>query len=92
MSSWSVVADVYYLAPMSIQPNESAIAFTARVKQKICEKAGLINVKWDGYLKHFTPSARYVQARQRAIAQTLLNRLSGTVTQHHVCVSVCVYV
>ena len=76
MTSWAVVADVYYLPAMKQYNNETSIEFANRVKEKICQKSGLKNVKWDGYLKHFTPSSRYVKQRQQKFANKLLNRLA----------------
>jgi hypothetical protein len=52
---------VYYLEPQYQQPNESPIDFAARVKAMIAERACLKNVDFDGYLKHFKPSQRYVE-------------------------------
>jgi glycerol-3-phosphate O-acyltransferase 3/4 len=76
MCSWAVVCDVYYLPPMKIREGEDAVSFANRVKQKICDKARLKNVSWDGYLKHFTPSIRYVKKRQQVFANSLLKRLT----------------
>jgi hypothetical protein len=36
--------------------------------------SGLKNVEFDGYLKHFKPSQRYVEERQKLFAQSLLKR------------------
>jgi len=76
MSSWAVVCEVWYLEPQSLRPNESPVDFASRVKQMIADQAGLINVEWDGYLKHFRPSARYVAERQKLFAESLKERLS----------------
>ena len=74
MTSWAVVCDVYYLEPQQQQRGESAIQFAARVKAMIADRAGLKNVDFDGYLKHFKPSQRYVEERQKLFAQSLLKR------------------
>ena len=55
MTSWAVVVDVWYLPPMTRNPEESAIAFADRVKARIAEQAGLENLAWDGYLKIMPP-------------------------------------
>jgi hypothetical protein len=31
----------------------------------ICKKAGLIDVPWDGYLKYFKPSEKFVEERRK---------------------------
>ena len=40
----------------------------------IAKQAGLKNVEFDGYLKHFKPSQRYVEERQKLFANSLLKR------------------
>lgn len=42
----------------------------------ICQKAGLINVPWDGYLKYFRPSERFVEERRKIFASSLISRYS----------------
>lgn len=81
MSSWAVVCDVWYLDTMHRFPNESPIDFSNRVKCKISERAGLKNVSWDGYLKHFRPSSRYLAEQQSIFAQRLLSRISPEVKE-----------
>jgi glycerol-3-phosphate O-acyltransferase 3/4 len=76
MTSWAVVCDVWYLDIMERAQNETAIEFSNRVKAKISERAGLKNVNWDGYLKHFRPSSRYIAEKQSIFAQHLLSRIS----------------
>ena len=49
-----MVADVYWLEPQTKLPNETPIDFANRVKKMIADKAGLINVDWNGYLKFVT--------------------------------------
>ena len=41
-------------------------------------QAGLKNVEFDGYLKHFKPSQRYVEERQKLFAQNLIKRFPNT--------------
>lgn len=38
MTSWAIVADVWYLPPMTKEPGEDAIAFASRVKATIAKK------------------------------------------------------
>ncbi|PRP88757.1 malate dehydrogenase [Planoprotostelium fungivorum] len=71
LTSWSVVCDVYYLDPQTIAPGETSSAFADRVKSLIAKKAGLINVPWDGYLKYFRPSERFVSERQKIFASSV---------------------
>ena len=74
------MCDVHFLPPQRIQPGETPIQFCARVKELIAKRVGLVNVQWDGYLKHFTPSQRYVQARQKHLAASLLKSLHVVTT------------
>jgi len=77
MTSWSVVCDVWYLEPQVIQPGQSTADFAAHVKSMIAKKAGLINVHWDGYLKYFRPSERFVEERRKLFASSLIARFSS---------------
>jgi len=75
MTSWALVCDVYFLPPETKQPEETPEAFAARVKRLICQKAGLVDVPWDGYMKHFRPSERFVEKRRHLIARVLQDQL-----------------
>eukprot|EP00698_Gefionella_okellyi_P004075 TRINITY_DN1379_c0_g1_i3.p1 TRINITY_DN1379_c0_g1~~TRINITY_DN1379_c0_g1_i3.p1 ORF type:complete len:417 (+),score=93.67 TRINITY_DN1379_c0_g1_i3:84-1334(+) len=75
MTSWCVVADVYYLDATEREKDEDGVAFAERVKKAICAKARLTPVPWDGYLKYFKMSPKYIQERQKAIANALLAKL-----------------
>ena len=77
MCSWAVVCDVYYLEPQRIQPGENGIAFSNRVKKLIADKAGLRNVSYDGYLKHFEVKQSLVQKQQKMYADVLSKRLTA---------------
>jgi len=77
MKSWAVVCDVYYMEPQAIQPGESTVDFTDRIKKMICKKAGIIDVPWDGYLKYFKPSEKFVQERRKLYADSLIKRYSN---------------
>ena len=44
------------------------------------DTARLEDVQWDGYMKYFKPSARYVQSRQKVFADALLQRLKTGVS------------
>ena len=77
MCSWAVVCEVYYLDPQRIQPGENGIAFSNRVKRMIADKAGLRNVSYDGYLKHFEVKQSLVQRQQKMYADVLSKRLTS---------------
>ena len=74
MCSWAVVCDVWYLAPQRKLEHETPIEFSERVKRMIAERAGLKNVAWDGYLKHFRASARYMKEQQGRVAEAIKRR------------------
>jgi len=77
LTSWAVVCDVWYLEPQTIQPGENPTDFANRVKAMIAKKAGLINVPWDGYLKYFRPSERFLEERRRLYASSIIARFSS---------------
>jgi len=77
MTSWAVVCDVYYMEPQNILPNESTVDFTDRIKKMICKKAGLIDVPWDGYLKYFKPSEKFVDERRKLFANSLIKKYAS---------------
>jgi phosphate/sulfate permease len=53
MTSWALVADIYFLPPQKIQDGESGADFANRVQAMIAEVAQLRQVPWDGYLKYY---------------------------------------
>ena len=71
-----MVCDVYYLEPQRIQPGENGITFSNRVKKLIADKAGLKNVSYDGYLKHFEVKQSLIEKQQKMYADVLLKRLT----------------
>eukprot|EP01112_Ceratiomyxa_fruticulosa_P006608 TRINITY_DN1743_c0_g1_i1.p1 TRINITY_DN1743_c0_g1~~TRINITY_DN1743_c0_g1_i1.p1 ORF type:complete len:482 (+),score=84.44 TRINITY_DN1743_c0_g1_i1:201-1646(+) len=78
MTSWALVCDVWYLEPQRRKPNETPTQFANRVKELIARKAGLINVHWDGYLKYFQPSSRFMETKQRVFASSLISKYSSS--------------
>eukprot|EP00768_Dysnectes_brevis_P005599 gnl/Dysnectes_brevis/4107_a5398_484.p1 GENE.gnl/Dysnectes_brevis/4107_a5398_484~~gnl/Dysnectes_brevis/4107_a5398_484.p1 ORF type:complete len:526 (+),score=170.97 gnl/Dysnectes_brevis/4107_a5398_484:102-1679(+) len=64
MSSWALVADVWFLDPEVIRQNETAAQFAERVKLKIAAQAGLRPRNWNGFLKYCVISERMLQARR----------------------------
>jgi glycerol-3-phosphate O-acyltransferase 3/4 len=77
MTGWAVVCDVWYLPPQRQRDNETVLEFTNRVKKQIADRAGLINVEWDGYLKHFRPSPRFAETRRKLFAASFIQRFSA---------------
>jgi len=71
MTSWAMVAEVHFLEPQIIKKDENAIQFAARVKKMIADAAGLKNVEWNGYLKHYKPSERVIDAQKKLMAENL---------------------
>ena len=80
MTSWAVVADVWFLEPQTRQPNESADAFASRVQAMIAARAGLRVVPWDGYLKYYFLGERHphlIEKRRKVWADTMSGRHLG---------------
>jgi len=69
MTSWAIVADVWYLPPMTRKPEEDAITFANRVKREICLQGGLVDLDWDGMLKRQRPKASLLAQAQQKISQ-----------------------
>jgi glycerol-3-phosphate O-acyltransferase 3/4 len=76
MTGWCFFVDFTYLPPTSLQPGENAADFAERVRAEIAEAAGLTPVSWDGYYKYYQPTAKFLEARQKAFADVLLRRMS----------------
>ena len=83
MSSWCVVCDVWYLEPQTIRKGETTVEFANRVRNLIASKAGLCERDWDGYWKHYHPTARYKMKRQEKIALALKKRLLAKSDKNH---------
>lgn len=64
MTSWAVVADVWFLEPQTKLPGETSIDFANRVRDLIARRAGLKVVPWDGYLKYYRPNQKLCDARR----------------------------
>jgi len=75
MSSWAVVADVWYMEPQRKRDDETSIEFAERVRTMICERAGLKAVPWDGMLKYYRPSPKERDNRRKAFAEKILSGL-----------------
>ena len=46
LTSWAIVADVWYLPPVTQQEGESSISFANRVKSEIARQGGLVDLEW----------------------------------------------
>ena len=46
LTSWAIVADVWYLPPVTQQEGESSIAYANRVKSEIARQGGLVDLEW----------------------------------------------
>lgn len=75
MTTWAVVADVWFLDPVERGLDETPIQFAARVQKLVADQAGLRAVDWDGYLKYLVPSSRFMQKQQLIFAQGLQRKL-----------------
>ncbi|KAK3095870.1 hypothetical protein FSP39_020153 [Pinctada imbricata] len=51
LTSWALVAEVWYLPPVTRKKDENAVQFANRVKKEIARKGGLVDLEWDGQLK-----------------------------------------
>jgi glycerol-3-phosphate O-acyltransferase 3/4 len=80
MTSWALVADVWYMEPATRAPGESGEAFAERVRELIAERAGLKCVPWDGMLKYYRPSAGMCARQRQAFADRMLRHLDGSIT------------
>jgi glycerol-3-phosphate O-acyltransferase 3/4 len=76
MTSWAVVADIWFMDTQKIRPGESPADFATRVQRMIAARAGLKPVSWDGYMKYWRPSQRFIEERQRSVAEQLCEALS----------------
>lgn len=70
MTSWAIVADVWYLPEMTRREDEHAIIFANRVKREICLQGGLVDLDWDGMLKRQKPKASLLAQAQQEISKS----------------------
>ncbi|KAG9391063.1 Acyltransferase [Carpediemonas membranifera] len=74
---WAIVGDVYFLPPMSIEPDETPQQFAGRVKEAISRKARLRSTEWNGYLKYFKPNKRFTDNLQKVQADIFLDQIAA---------------
>jgi len=77
MTSWAIVADVWYLPPMTQGEGEDAITFANRVKREICLQGGLVDLDWDGMLKRQQPKASLLAQAQQEISKRYNSSISS---------------
>lgn len=75
MTSWAVVADIWFLDQQTLRPGEKPEDFARRVQRLIAARAGLKAVDWDGYMKYWKPNARFIERQQRLVAEQLCGEL-----------------
>lgn len=79
MTSWALIADVWYLPPVYRRENEDPVDFAKRVKCLIAKRGGLVDLQWDGNLKRtFVPDKMKDEQKVRFFnyltrTKTLLN-------------------
>jgi len=71
MTSWCLICDVTFLEPQKRKDDENAVEFANRVKACISKKARLKSVDFDGYMKHWKPSERFINMRKKQFASGL---------------------
>ncbi|KAL1122799.1 hypothetical protein AAG570_003125 [Ranatra chinensis] len=71
MTSWAIVADVWYLPPMYQNPDETAIDFANRVKRVISKQGGLVDLMWDGQLKRIKVKKEWKERQQEEFSKRL---------------------
>merc|ERR1712113_277257 len=69
--SWAGVADIWFLPPQKRRHDETVDEFAARVKKMISDTAGLKDVQWNGYLKHYKPSERVIREKKKLFKKRL---------------------
>jgi len=80
MTSWAIVADVWYLPKMEILSGEDAISFASRVKRAIAEQGGLIDMEWDGQLKRERVSDK-MRAKQQMLYSARLSQVTDSLSE-----------
>ena len=80
MTSWAVVADVYFLEPQEKREGETAIEFASRVQNMIAKKAGLKVVPWNGMLKYFKPSPKLCEQKREIFGNALKQKMEKKIT------------
>ncbi|XP_034261422.1 glycerol-3-phosphate acyltransferase 4 isoform X1 [Pantherophis guttatus] len=72
MTSWAIVCSVWYLPPMTRQPNEDAVQFANRVKSAIARQGGLVDLLWDGGLKREKVKDTFKEEQQKLYSKMIV--------------------
>uniref|UniRef100_A0A8C3F5Y4 Glycerol-3-phosphate acyltransferase 4 n=1 Tax=Chrysemys picta bellii TaxID=8478 RepID=A0A8C3F5Y4_CHRPI len=72
MTSWAIVCSVWYLPPMTRQPEEDAVQFANRVKSAIARQGGLVDLLWDGGLKREKVKDTFKEEQQKLYSKTIV--------------------
>lgn len=73
-SMWRLRANIFYLAPMDREKDESATQFGERVRAAIAKKTNSTVIDWDGKLKRKRISPDFAKQRQKCFADLLKER------------------
>uniref|UniRef100_A0A8C1CYE2 Glycerol-3-phosphate acyltransferase 3 n=1 Tax=Cyprinus carpio carpio TaxID=630221 RepID=A0A8C1CYE2_CYPCA len=72
MTSWAIVCNVWYLAPMTRQDGEDAVHFANRVKSAIAQQGGLVDLSWDGGLKRERVKESFKEEQQKMYSSMIV--------------------
>ncbi|NXC41465.1 GPAT4 acyltransferase, partial [Penelope pileata] len=72
MTSWAIVCSVWYLPPMTRQPEEDAVQFANRVKSAIARQGGLVDLLWDGGLKREKVKDTFKEEQQKLYSKMIV--------------------
>ncbi|NWI84064.1 GPAT4 acyltransferase, partial [Dryoscopus gambensis] len=72
MTSWAIVCSVWYLPPMTRQPEEDAVQFANRVKSAIARQGGLVDLLWDGGLKREKVKDAFKEEQQKLYSKMIV--------------------
>ncbi|XP_058050633.1 glycerol-3-phosphate acyltransferase 4 [Ahaetulla prasina] len=72
MTSWAIVCSVWYLPPMTRQPDEDAVQFANRVKSAIARQGGLVDLLWDGGLKREKVKDTFKEEQQKLYSKMIV--------------------
>ncbi|XP_042329037.1 glycerol-3-phosphate acyltransferase 4 [Sceloporus undulatus] len=72
MTSWAIVCSVWYLPPMTREPDEDAVQFANRVKSAIARQGGLVDLLWDGGLKREKVKDTFKEEQQKLYSKMIV--------------------
>lgn len=71
LTSWALVADIWYLPAMDKREGEDAIQFASRVKKEIVKQGGFADLDWDGMLKRNKVKTEWISKPQEEYSKLL---------------------